>query len=182
MFQAAWRPVRDRELACSPAESTSGYASRIRAIPEFLPSWIVVTALAVAVVSLLLSLAAVVRRRRSRRGRGTDPTSIGSSSLGELDELADRVSALAARVDAAEDAGAKMIQRVGVVRFNPFPDTGGNQSFVMAMLDARGDGVVLSSLHSRGGTRVYLKQVTTGRAEIALSQEEIQAIGRALGR
>ena len=88
---------------------------------------------------------------------------------------------MAARIDAAEGAGAKMIQRVGVVRFNPFPDTGGNQSFVMAMLDARGDGVVLSSLHSRGGTRVYLKQVTIGRAETALSQEEIEAIGRALG-
>ena len=74
-----------------------------------------------------------------------------------------------------------MIQRVGVVRFNPFPDTGGNQSFVMALLDARGDGVVLSSLHSRGGTRVYLKQVNAGKAETALSEEELEAIRRARG-
>ena len=84
-------------------------------------------------------------------------------------------------MEAAEGAGTRMIQRVGVVRFNPFPDTGGNQSFAVAMLDARGDGVVLSSLHSRAGTRLYLKQITTGKAETALSEEETEAIRRARG-
>jgi hypothetical protein len=105
--------------------------------------------------------------------------SVDDSSIDELDALSRRVGALGERMDAAEGAGARMFQRVGVVRFNPFPDTGGNQSFVVALLDARGDGVVLSSLHSRGGTRVYLKQLSQGKAETTLSEEEQEAIGRA---
>ena len=66
--------------------------------------------------------------------------------------------------------------RVGLVRFNPFEDTGGNQSFALALLDVHGDGFVLSSLHARGGTRVYAKAVTGGKAEAALSDEEAQAL------
>ena len=99
---------------------------------------------------------------------------IDATTLDELDGLSARVAAL-------EGASPLMIQRVGVVRFNPFPDTGGNQSFVVALMDARGDGVVLSSLHSRGGTRVYLKQLASGKAETALSEEELEAIRRARG-
>jgi hypothetical protein len=133
----------------------------------------------VAAISLLLSLVAVVRRRRSSRRRGSGPVSVDASSLDQLDFLSDKVAELGERLDAAEAAGTRMIQRAGVVRFNPFPDTGGNQSFVVALLDAGGDGVVLSSLHSRGGTRVYLKQLTSGRAETALSEEEMEAIRRA---
>jgi len=65
------------------------------------------------------------------------------------------------------------------VRYNPFEDTGSNQSFVLAMLDAAGDGFVLSSLHSRQQTRVFLKQLVNGKADTALSQEENEAIKRA---
>jgi hypothetical protein len=151
------------------------------AIPETLPSWIVTAALAVAAISLLLSLLAVVRRRRSGRRRATGEFSVDQSTVDELDQLSRRVAALGQRLDVAESTGGRMFQRVGVVRFNPFPDTGGNQSFVLALLDAHGDGVVLSSLHARGGTRVYLKQLAAGRAETALSEEESEAIRRARG-
>ena len=146
------------------------------AIPETLPSWIVLAALAVAALSLVLSITAVVRRRRSGRRGVAGSASVDPTTLDELDALAAAVSGLRDRLDAADAGSARMIQRVGVVRFNPFPDTGGNQSFVVALLDARGDGVVLSSLHSRGGTRVYLKQLTAGKAETALSEEESEAI------
>ena len=58
---------------------------------------------------------------------------------------------------------ATAFQRVGLVRYNPFEETGGNQSFALALLDADGDGWVLSSLHARSGTRVYAKAITAGR-------------------
>jgi hypothetical protein len=67
-----------------------------------------------------------------------------------------------------------------VVRFNPFEDTGGNQSFAVALVDAHGDGFVLSSLHGRGGTRVYAKAVANGSSEAALSAEESQALRSAM--
>lgn len=92
----------------------------------------------------------------------------------ELDELA-------ARSAVVEAAVRRSIQRVGLVRFNPFEDTGGNQSFALALLDAGGTGVIVSSLHSRTGTRVYAKSITAGRSDGALSEEESAALRQALG-
>jgi Protein of unknown function (DUF4446) len=91
----------------------------------------------------------------------------------ELDELAARSAVLEAN-------GRRAFQKVGLVRFNPFEDTGGNQSFALALLDAQGDGFVVSSLHARTGTRVYAKVLTAGRAEAVLSNEETEALQRAL--
>ena len=66
------------------------------------------------------------------------------------------------------------------MRFNPFEDTGGNQSFALALTDAAGTGFVVSSLHTRTGTRVYAKAVTDGRSDGALSQEETDALRLAM--
>lgn len=70
--------------------------------------------------------------------------------------------------------------RVGLVRYNPFEDTGGNQSFALALLDAHGDGFVVSSLHARNQTRVYAKGVKGGRSDSAVSDEEAEALRVAL--
>lgn len=91
----------------------------------------------------------------------------------ELDELQ-------ARAAVQEAVGRRSIQRVGLVRFNPFEDTGGNQSFAVALLDGAGAGIVVSSLHSRTGTRVYAKAIVDGRSDGALSEEESEALRRAL--
>jgi hypothetical protein len=69
------------------------------------------------------------------------------------------------------------IQKIGLVRFNPFEETGGNQSFSLAFLDGEESGLVLTSLHSREMTRIYSKPVKKGKAEsFELSAEEKQAI------
>jgi Protein of unknown function (DUF4446) len=87
---------------------------------------------------------------------------------------------LSARSAVLEANGRRSIQRVGLVRFNPFEDTGGNQSFALALTDAGGDGFVVSSLHSRTGTRLYAKTVVAGRSDAALSSEEAEALRQAL--
>lgn len=86
---------------------------------------------------------------------------------------------VAARTAVLEVAQRRAFQRVGLVRFNPFEETGGNQSFALALLDAAGDGWVLSSLHARAGTRVYAKSIKGGRADAGLSAEETAAIAQA---
>ena len=73
----------------------------------------------------------------------------------------------------------KNIQKIGFIRFNPFDDTGGNISFALALLDAKDDGVVISSMHSREGTRIYAKAVRASNSESKLTQEEEQAIKEA---
>jgi hypothetical protein len=70
--------------------------------------------------------------------------------------------------------------RVGLVRYNPFEDTGGAMSFALAVLDTAGTGFVVSSLHARAGTRVYAKAIETGRSDANLSAEETEAVRRAM--
>lgn len=75
---------------------------------------------------------------------------------------------------------SRSVHKVGVVRFNPFKDLGGDQSFSIALLDGENSGVVFSSLHSREGNRVYAKPVSKGKAvKYPLTDEEIEAIKKA---
>ncbi len=72
------------------------------------------------------------------------------------------------------------IQKIGVVRFNPFKDTGGDQSFAIALLDKGNDGLVISSLYSREDTRIYTKPIEKGASKYHLSEEEKQALQKAM--
>ena len=132
----------------------------------------------VAVIALLVALLAL-RRARRRVGPGG---AVRVAEVGDAERLAllgAQLETLARRLDAAEARGDLAIQRIGVVRYNPFADTGSNQSFVLAFLDARGNGFLLSSLHSRQQSRVFLKPVVAGKAETAVSAEEAEALRRA---
>jgi hypothetical protein len=73
------------------------------------------------------------------------------------------------------------IQKCGLVRFNPFDETGGNQSFALALMDQNDNGFILSSLHSRVSTRIYTKQLKKGKVVGGgdLSKEEKKAIKQA---
>ncbi len=72
------------------------------------------------------------------------------------------------------------VQKIALVRYNPFNETGGNQSFSLALLDGKNSGIVISSFHSREGTRLYIKQVAKGQADNSFSQEEKSAIKEAM--
>jgi hypothetical protein len=75
------------------------------------------------------------------------------------------------------------IQKIGLVRFNPFNDTGGDQSFILALIDAEESGVVISGLHTRNGTRWYAKKISNGHGvEHELSNDEVKAIKSATKR
>jgi hypothetical protein len=144
-----------------------------------------------AVVVLLLVIAVLLLVRRTRRldarlvglTRGSDGRNLESVLDAHLDKVfavARELDELAARLAVLEAAQRRAFQRVGLVRYNPFEETGGNQSFALALLDAKGDGWVLSSLHARSGTRVYAKAIKAGRADGALSEEETAALVQAM--
>lgn len=79
-----------------------------------------------------------------------------------------------------EKDGKYHLQKIGFVRFNPFADTGGDQSFALSFLDNNNTGVVFSFLHSRDTTRVYAKQIKNGKSEkFPLSKEEEKVITNA---
>lgn len=84
------------------------------------------------------------------------------------------------RVAALEAALPKDLRRVGLVRYNPFSDAGGDQSFALALLNDHKDGIVISSLYGREMNRVYAKPVEKGGSKYQLSGEERQAIEQAM--
>lgn len=72
------------------------------------------------------------------------------------------------------------LQKLAVLKYNPYNDTGGEQSFSLALLNGKMEGVVITSLHSRAGTRIYLKNIRQGKSELELSKEEIEVLRKAL--
>ena len=148
----------------------------------------IVLGLAVLVIALSIALMSVARRlsrvdaRLSGLTRGADGDSLEKVLDAHLDkvfEVSRHLDEVRARTNELERVGRGAFQRVGLIRFNPFEETGGNQSFALALLDADGNGWVLSSLHARSGTRVFAKVITGGRADTALSDEETRALQQA---
>jgi hypothetical protein len=139
---------------------------------------------------LLLVIVTVQTRRQSRLRQRLDGLTRGAegrSIEAVLDAHLDKVLAVARELDelsarsAVLEADARRaVQRIGLVRFNPFEETGGNQSFALALTDRNGDGFVVSSLHARTGTRLYAKAIVGGRSDSALSAEEAEALRLAL--
>jgi len=68
------------------------------------------------------------------------------------------------------------IQGIGIVRFNPFKKSGGDQSFSIALLDGDKEGVVITSLYGREGNRIFAKPIKKGKSEYLLTEEEKRAI------
>lgn len=71
------------------------------------------------------------------------------------------------------------VQKIGIVRFNPYKEIGGNQSFSIALLDKHNDGLIITSLYCREGNRFYGKSIKNGKSEYSLSKEEQLAIRKA---
>lgn len=97
--------------------------------------------------------------------------------LQDLDVSKKDIDQLQNRCDTIEKDGKFHIQKFGLLRFNPFHDTGGDQSFILALLDGNNTGIVISSLYSRSGARWYAKKIVLGKSvDHELSEEEEKAI------
>lgn len=136
--------------------------------------------LAVAVIALVAQYRRVAgleeRIVRLTRGSQGNLQQVLESHLDTVARVVDDVDELGARSAVLEGRSQRAFSRIGLVRFNPFEDTGGNQSFALALLDGREDGIVISSLHTRTATRIYAKTVSRGRSDGALSKEENDAV------
>lgn len=98
---------------------------------------------------------------------------VGKSKL-DLGDLRDKLSEI-------EKDGALHIQKIQLLRYNPYGDTGGDQSFTIALLDKTGDGFIITSLHSRSGTRVFAKPVGDSKAKgYQFSKEEEAVVKKAM--
>jgi hypothetical protein len=149
--------------------------------------WIAIGAAVVSLVALLLAVAFFLQLRGVRRaqkvmiGRGTDDLVDFAVSLqARMDDLhraVDEVAAGLSRIDKRVDG---CLSHTSIVRYDAYEDAGGHQSASLAFLDAARSGVVVSAIQGRDYARIYVKEVDRGRASVALSPEEQQAVDRAM--
>jgi hypothetical protein len=92
------------------------------------------------------------------------------------------VEVLREEVKKNSQEGLSHFQKLGLVRFNPFNETGGNNSFSLALLDGKNNGWVMTGLHTRERTRLYVKPIKNLKSEYELSQEEQKAIEKAVNK
>ncbi len=150
---------------------------------------VAVAASAVAALALLTAVLALRRIRRVHRaqqailgGSSTDMVDFAVSLQGRIDDLhraVDEVAAGLSRVDRRVDGA---ISNTSVVRYDAYEDTGGQQSASFAFLDATRTGTVVTAIQGRDYARIYVKDLDRGKASIALSPEEQEAVERAMGR
>lgn len=89
---------------------------------------------------------------------------------------ASEINAIKREISKIKDLDLEHLQRMSLVRFNPFKEIGGDHSFALALLDGRNNGLVLTTLHTRERTRVYAKAIKNGKSDLELSQEEKKAL------
>jgi hypothetical protein len=154
-----------------------------------------IVALAAGGVALIALLTALLLARALRRLRADQRVVLGGSAAQDLvthaaeldrgfgslnDYVADVSSRLDARLTAAEERLEGAIAFHGLVRYDAYNEMSGRQSTSIALLDSRGSGIVLSSIHHRDQARLYAKQIVNGRGQLELSPEEEEAVRVAL--
>jgi Protein of unknown function (DUF4446) len=144
---------------------------------------------ALAAAGLGLAWVAWVRVRRVRDaqrmllgGGRKDLIEFAVSLQGRIDDLhraVDEVAASLSRVDRRIDG---TMANSSIVRYDAYEDTGGHQSASLALLDAGRTGIVVTAIQGRDYARIYMKELDRGKASVALSPEEREAVERAMGR
>ena len=101
------------------------------------------------------------------------------SRIDDVHKAIDEVAAGIARVDRRVDGA---VANTAIVRYDAYEDTGGHQSASVALLNSGRTGVVITAIQGRDYARIYMKELDRGKASVALSPEEREAVERAMGR
>jgi len=147
--------------------------------PEIL-SIVAVAAGGVAVIALAFGVRSTLRVRKLRRALRVLQAGRGEPTIEEAEDVVRQLAHVTKRVEDLELVARVAVQHVGLVRFDAFEDMGGHLSFAAALLDAEGDGFILTSINGRQETRIYAKPIERGASRYHLSNEEQEAIRRAI--
>jgi hypothetical protein len=152
--------------------------------------WLTLVALGLGLFGFLSAIVLFFRFQKLKKGlsgilegkSGADLEDIILKQKEGLDTADEEIRKLYGIAEQLYRLGQESIHKTELLRFNPFKETGGNQSFAIALLNGKNTGFVISSIHTREGTRVYAKPVENGAEvkEYPLSEEEKRAIGLAI--
>ena len=99
--------------------------------------------------------------------------------LSSLAEIENNFAKVSQEIKELKEKNQRSLQKIGLIRYNPFKEIGGNQSFSLAFLDSGNSGLVLPGLWSKQGNRIYAKPVSNGQSKYPLSEEEKKVIAQA---
>ena len=150
-------------------------------------AWIAIGAAVVAVIALVLLVSSrlalrkiLAQQQQLLGGSQQDIVDFAVALQARVDELKGAVDALGGRVDGVNGRLDGAVAKTAIVRYDAYENSGGHQSASVAMLDSSRSGVVLSAIQGRDYARIYVKEVDRGRASVALSPEEQEAVERAM--
>ncbi len=152
-------------------------------------SSIIILVLAVIIFLLFISQVILFRRFKdvnqryrllTRGTSGADLEEILQKYAGDVKKLKAKEEELKREQDILKEQVAQCVHNPGLIRFNAFDNMGSDLSFSMALLDRRGDGVVLTGLYGRDETRIYAKPIRKGTSDYSLADEEVKAVQRSL--
>ncbi len=113
------------------------------------------------------------------KGKVKEFKDIFLSQKNKSEELEQKIEEAFLKIKNLEEISKITIQKTAIIRFNPFNDVGGNQSFVIALLDGQDNGFVVTSLFVKEANRVYSKTIKNGKSDSNLSKEEKEAVAKA---
>lgn len=162
----------------------------ILALVESNSSIITFTAICISLISLVLVIICFIRSGSAIKKykammagmEGKNLEEMLNSHLKTVNKIFSKTLEIESEYKATKKMAERSLQRVGVVRFNAFDNTGSDLSFAIALLDYNGDGLIISGLFGRDETRTYAKPVNQGASSYHLSDEEQEAIKIAMNK
>ncbi len=115
--------------------------------------------------------------------KGRDAASLEkafSQKFLEVDKLTEMTSVQANEIRRIKEIQSRTANKIGIVKYDAFPDVGGRLSFALAMLDESDSGFVLNAIHGREGCYTYVKEIVKGESYVVLGQEEKEALRQAV--
>lgn len=143
----------------------------------------IVAVLAIGFVVLLVRFSKLNKRYKDfmlKLGNGKNLEEDLETYMYRVNKVEQQNAGLSNQVETLEKDFKKCIQKVGMVRYNAFKDVGSDLSFALALLDENHDGVVLNGIYSREMSNIYAKPIQKGKSTYAVSEEEAQAIQKAM--
>ena len=150
----------------------------------FLLGWVIITIILVLlVITMMAKLSSLNKKYKKfleKLGNGNNIEEDLETYMYRVEKVEKQNAEIANYVKTLDEDLTRCIQKVGIVRYNAFKDTGSDLSFTLALLDEHNNGVVLNGIYSREMSNIYAKPVKNGESSYTMSEEEKMAVQKAI--
>ncbi len=151
--------------------------------------YIIIGLLAAVIILLILTLVNIVQMRKLKKNyrifmSGKTAKNLEDTLIKRLDEVDSLIASNSKNEELIRVLSQNMkytYQKMGLIKYDAFHEMGGKLSFSLAMLDVRNNGFIINAMHTREGCYTYIKEIVDGNSIIVLSEEEQEALKRAMG-